>query len=406
MLFALFAFIACASATFYTHENDEPVRDSYIVVFKKGISDEAIAAHKSAAAEKQVSIDRHYSITKAFRGYAAHMSRATAVQVSELKEVAYVEEDSIVRTAQQCTTQTGATWGLVRTSQKMLNIDGRYFYPPTVTGEGSTVYVIDTGIFLGHSEFQSGGTSRAVWGTNTIDTVTGDENGHGTHCAGTIGGNIYGMAKKAKLVAVKVLNRGGSGTWASVIDGINWAHHAGGTDGGPSIASMSLGGGRTQSVNDALDAAATDPEHPLVCVCAAGNNNGDAANFSPASASASITIAASDSSDRKATFSNWGRTCTGWAPGVSVTSAWIGSATAINTISGTSMACPHVAGQVAKFMQTMPKASTPVVRAWLDTTASEGLIQNGAIGGTPNKLLFADCNTWVGANSTIMEKRY
>jgi len=320
-------------------------------------------------------------------------------------EVAYVEEDGVAHALQACNTQNSATWGLVRTSQRQLNLDGRYLYSPQATGNGVTAYVIDTGILTTHTDFTSGTTTRAKWGTNTADRDDFDGNGHGTHCAGTIGGNTYGMAKNVHLIAVKVLNAGGSGTWAGVVAGIDWSWEAGRTDNTPSVASMSLGGGKTQSVNDAVDAAATDPEFPLICVVAAGNNNQNHQNFSPASAPQALSIAASDNADRKASFSNWGPTVVAWAPGVSVTSAWIGSNTATNTISGTSMACPHVTGQVAKYLQQYPKSSTDEVKAWIRTSASQGLIQNGGIGGTPNLLLFADCSILDNNSTVTLAKR-
>jgi subtilisin family serine protease len=294
----------------------------------------------------------------------------------------------------------------VRTSQKQLNLDGRYFYRTDQTGAQVTAYVIDTGILTTHVDFQSGSTTRAKWGTNTVDRVDADENGHGTHCAGTIGGNTYGMAKNVHLIAVKVLNRGGSGTWAGVVAGIDWSWEQGRHDNTPSLSSMSLGGGKTQSVNDAVDAAATDPDFPLISVVAAGNNNQNQDNFSPASAPQALSIAASDNGDRKASFSNWGPGVLCWAPGVSVTAPWIGSNTATNTISGTSMACPHVSGEVAKYLQGKPQATTAEVKAFIRSTASRDLITNGAIGGTPNLLLFGDCNTFASNSTVELSKRY
>jgi len=406
MLSLLFT-VALASAAVFYPAKEERVDDSYIVVFKTGVSADKIAAHKSFVSNSNVTVDRHYSIASNFNGYAAHMTRDTVSALLSLEEVAYVEEDSVVHHYQDpCITQTGSTWGLVRTSQRMLNLDGRYLYRRGNSGLGVTAYVIDTGILVTHTDFASGSTTRAKWGSNHVDRVDTDENGHGTHCAGTIGGNTYGVAKNVHLIAVKVLNRQGSGTMAGVIGGVDWSHDAGTTDNTPSVASMSLGGGRTQALNDAVDAAATDPQYPLIVVVAAGNNNQNANNYSPASAPEAVSIAASDNMDRKASFSNWGPLVTCWAPGVSITSTWIGSNTATNTISGTSMACPHVSGAVAKFLQTSPQASTIEVKAFLKTEASEGLIQNGAIGGTPNLLLFADCDTML-VNSTItLAKRF
>jgi subtilisin family serine protease len=195
---------------------------------------------------------------------------------------------------------------------------------------------------------------------------------------------------------------------AGIVQAVQWALNAGKTDATPSVASMSLGGGKSQALNDAVDAGAKDPTQPLIPVVAAGNNNGDAAQTSPASAPQAICVAASDNTDKKATFSNWGKTVSVYAPGVGITSAWIGSNTATNTISGTSMACPHVAGQVAKFLEKQPKATAAEVKAWVTSVASEGIINGGSTGGTPNLLLFGDCDTFgVAANSTVkLAKRY
>jgi len=377
------------------------------VVFKQGLSADEITAHKSFVTSKNVSIKWHYSISSKFTGYAAHMDKDMVSALLDKEEVSYVEEDGMAHALQQCETQTGATWGLVRTSQRQLNLDGRYLYGKHASGEGVTAYVIDTGILVTHTDFQAGTTTRAKWGTNTADRVDQDQNGHGTHCAGTIGGNTWGMAKQVHLIAVKVLNAGGSGTWAGVIAGIDWSWEQGRHDNTPSLGSMSLGGGKTQSVNDAVDAAATDPDFPLICIVAAGNNNGNQDNFSPASAPQALSIAASDNADRKASFSNWGPGVICWAPGVAVTSVWIGSNTATNTISGTSMACPHVAGQVAKYLEKNKQASTLQVKAFIRSTASKDIIQNGAIGGTPNLLLFADCTTLPSSNATeVLAKRF
>jgi len=402
----LLTLVTAASAAIY-YAAEEPVADSYIVVFKQGLSAKEIAAHKGFVASKNVSIDRHYSISTKFNGYAAHMDKETVGVLLAKDEVAYVEEDGVAHALQQCTTQTGATWGIVRTSQRNLNLDGRYQYSQDSTGAGATVYVIDTGILTTHVDFATGTTTRAKWGTNTVDRIDEDQNGHGTHCASTIGGVTYGMAKQTHLIAVKVLNAGGSGTWAGVIGGVDWSWEQGRHDNTPSISSMSLGGGKTQSLNDAVDAAATDPDFPLISVVAAGNNNGNNDNFSPASAPQALSIAASDNADRKASFSNWGPGVLCWAPGVAVTAAWIGSNTATNTISGTSMACPHVTGQVAKWMQTHPSATTAEVKAWIRSAATKDKITNGAIGGTPNLLLFGDCSTIPLSNSTVtLTKRF
>jgi len=298
-----------------------------------------------------------------------------------------------------CVTQRGATWGITRTCEQALNPDGLYNYPDSANGKGVTVFVIDTGIYTANVDF--GG--RAQWGTNTIDGATTDGNGHGTHCAGTIGGTTYGMAKGAKLVAVKVLSDSGSGSTNSVISGIQWSVR---NKAGPSIGSMSLGGGKSATLNSAVSDATSQG---VIMVVAAGNDNRDACNYSPASTPQAITVAASDNRDNKATFSNFGNCVHVFGPGVGITSAWIGSTSAVNTISGTSMACPHVAGQVAKFLETDPTATAPVAKAWVTSAALQGVVKGiPANPPTPNRLLFADCATFGSLkNETAkLSKRY
>jgi len=298
-----------------------------------------------------------------------------------------------------CNTQTGSTWGIVRTSEVENEASGNYLWSTHADGSGISVYVIDTGIYTAHNDF--GG--RAVWGTNTVDRATTDGHGHGTHCAGTIGSKTYGLAKGATLVAVKVLTDQGSGSTQAVIAGVQWSVN---DKKGPALASMSLGGGKSATMNNAITSAVNAG---LIVVVAAGNDNGNSCNYSPASTPEAVTVCASDNQDRKATFSNWGTCAHIWAPGVSITSTWIGTRDSINTISGTSMACPHVAGQVAKYLQINPSARVGVVKSWLQQYGQQGRITNGAIGGTPNLLLFADCATFGDgmSNNTIkLDKRY
>jgi subtilisin family serine protease len=263
-------------------------------------------------------------------------------------------------------TQTGATWGLVRIDERDLNLDGRYSYDDHADGTGVTAYILDTGIRITNLDF--GG--RASWGTNTVDTVNTDENGHGTHVAGTVGGTTYGVAKNVRLVAVKVLNKFGSGTFSGIIAGIDWvvAHRN-----GPAVINMSLGGGKTQAVNDAVENAI---KARVTVVVAAGNNNANACNYSPASAPNAVTVGASDSLDRKATFSNWGECVDLFAPGVGITSDWIGSNVAINTINGTSMASPHVAGLAAMELELNPSATAGEVETEINREATRDRVTN------------------------------
>lgn len=387
-----------ASSSALFHSAQEPIADSYLIKFKKDTPEAVITAHANLAHANSVVVNRKWNFGD-FKGYAASIKdKDLLAKIEQMPEVEWVEEDGVVTTDQQsCSTQKGATWGITRTSEKVLDPDGLYSY--AVDGTGTTVYVIDTGIYIEHNEF--GG--RARWGTNTVDQKVTDGNGHGTHCAGTIGGATYGMAKNANLVAVKVLSDSGSGSTQGVIDGIAWSVK---DKKGPALGSMSLGGGKSATLNSAVSNAVSQG---LIMVVAAGNDNRDACNYSPASAPEAITVAASDNKDTKATFSNFGTCVQLFAPGVAITSAWIGSPSSINTISGTSMACPHVAGQVAKYLQKNPNAAATTVKAWLNSNAIQGVIKNIPVTPkTPNALLFADCETPVTANQStvVLSKRY
>jgi len=390
---------------------DEPIEGQYIVVFKKHLTKGIMAAHKEVAALKNVEIAHEYGIGEFFNGYAGKMDQTALNFVLDSEEVDYVTQDGWAHAmdyfeapkveqaekteapGNDCITQTGATWGLVRTAQRNLNIDGNYAY--ALEGDGVTCFIIDTGIYVAHTDFNG----RASWGRNFIDADDSDGNGHGTHVAGTIGGTKYGMAKNVRLVAVKVLNAGGSGAWSGVISGIQWVAN---DTRRPKTANMSLGGGRNQAVNDAVDAAV---RAGVVIVNAAGNNNQDTCNFSPAGAPLGIAVGATDNADRKATFSNHGPCMTLFAPGVSITSDWIGSPTGDNTISGTSMAAPHVCGMVAKYLEIYPNAAPDLVKQWLKDTASGNLVK-GVDARTANLLLFGDCNIQSGANVTKLPNRY
>jgi len=395
--------LASASATY--HQVSEPIADSYLIKFWKDTPEAIINDHKTLAESNSVIVERHWSFGD-FKGYAATIKDKSIVsKIEQMPEVEFVEEDGVMRintemkTDDACVTQRGATWGITRTSEPVHNPSGLYSYPDSANGKGVTVYVIDTGIYLANVEF--GG--RATWGTNTVDSTTTDGNGHGTHCAGTIGGTTYGMAKGAKLVAVKVLSDSGSGSTQGVISGIQWAVR---NKNGPAVGSMSLGGGKSAALNSAVSDATNQG---VIMVVAAGNNNANACNYSPASEPAAISVAASDNKDSKASFSNFGTCVHVWAPGVAITSSWIGSTSAVNTISGTSMACPHVAGQAAKFLETDPSANPAVVKAWITSNALSGVLKGiPPTPKSPNLLLFADCHTFGSLTNETMKlsKRY
>jgi subtilisin family serine protease len=283
------------------------------------------------------------------------------------------------------TTQNGATWGLDRIDQGTLPLSDTFTY--TSTGTAVNAYVIDTGVRTTHSQF--GG--RAINGADTVDGTlpAADCNGHGTHVAGTIGGSAYGVAKNVTLVAVRVLDCNGSGSVSGVIAGINWvtADHQAGQ---PAVANMSLGGSGSSALDTAVRNSIADGVSYAV---AAGNgNNGgiaqDACKSSPARVGEAMTVGATNSSDAKASWSNYGK-CVDWfAPGFGITSAWNSSDTATNTISGTSMATPHTTGVAALYLQSNPAASPAMVRDAIYAKTTKGIVTSSKT--TNNHLLFSD----------------
>jgi subtilisin family serine protease len=309
------------------------------------------------------------------RGFAARLTHTQLRQLRHHPKVKYVEQDERVK---ELDTQTGAPWNLVRIDQRSVYTgSGDYTYSSTA-GHGVHVYIIDTGIQTDNVDFGS----RASFAANFVDRTNADCNGHGTHVAGTVAGTKYGVAKRATLVGVKVLNCQGSGTTAGVIQGINWvAEHA---VADKSVANMSLGGGTSTAMNDAVKRLV---ESGVFVSAAAGNDNKDACNYSPAAAPTALTVASSDISDKKAASSNWGPCVDTFAPGVAITSDWIGSPTSTHTISGTSMAAPAVAGVAALYLSE--HASTPAgATTWILDHATTDAVTNGGIGGTPNRLLY------------------
>ena len=357
---------ACSDIT--QPPDDESVVDSYIVEVVDGVNPETVADDHG--------IVPHYVYTDALNGFAAVMSDAKKTELSMDARVKEIEPDEI---EVEETVQTGATWGLDRTDQRSPDLDKNYSY--TSTGSGVTVYIIDTGILLNHTEFGS----RATKGYDalTLNGNASDCNGHVTHVASTVGGTRYGIAKAVNLVSVRVLDCHGSGTMSGVIAGVNWvtAHRA-----PNAVVNMSLGGSVSRALDDAVAASIASG---VTYVLAAGNNNGDACNISPARAPAAITVGATDISDRKATFSNFGSCLDIFAPGVAISGAWIGSTTATNTISGTSMAAPHVAGVAALFLSQHPGAAPQQVRDAIVGNATPNAVSN-AVALSPNLLLYSN----------------
>jgi len=333
-----------------------------------------------AAVAREYGVRADFVYRYALTGFAGAISDAARAGLLRDARVTRVEPDGIARIVS--TIETGATWGLDRIDQRSLPLSTTFTY--TRTGAGVTAYIIDTGIRFTHSEF--GG--RATSGYDAVDGGSADDcNGHGTHVAGTVGGSTYGVAKGVSLVAVRVLNCSGSGTWSGVIAGMDWvtAHHS-----GASVANMSLGGGASSSVDAALRRMIASG---VATAVAAGNGNfagiaQDACKSSPARVSEAMTIGATDKTDRKASWSNYGKCLDWFAPGVGITSAWYTSTTATNTISGTSMATPHTTGVAALYLQGTPGATPQQVRDALFAATSKGIVTSSKTAN--NNLLYTN----------------
>ncbi|WP_395835455.1 S8 family peptidase [Cystobacter fuscus] len=333
----------------------------YIVKLKDG------AEARSVAAILGVSPNLVY--TQAVNGFSVTLNETQLRALRRNPNIEYVEEDQFVTST---ATQTGATWGIDRIDQTSSTLNSTYTY--TSTGAGVHAYIIDTGILTSHSNF--GGRATAVY-----DALGGngqDCNGHGTHVAGTVGSSTYGVAKGVSLHGVRVLDCNGSGSNSGVIAGIDYVRtkHV-----KPAVANMSLGGGYSATINTAVTNLANAGVFVAV---AAGNDNADACNYSPASAPIVTTVAATTKTTARASYSNYGSCVDIYAPGSSITSTWSNGST--NTISGTSMASPHVAGVAALYKATYGDASQATIDAWLKSNATSNAVTSN-ISGTPNKLL-------------------
>jgi subtilisin family serine protease len=365
---------------------DNAIKGSYIVVFKdSAMSAQSVGDQVSSLAAKYDSkVD--YTYKSALRGFAGSMSEDAARKVAADPSVAYVQQNRTVHTTVD--QLNPPSWGLDRVDQRDLPLNSKYSY--STTASNVTAYVIDTGIRTTHQDF--GG--RATWGTNTTgDGNNTDCNGHGTHVAGTIGGAAHGLAKGARLVAVKVLDCNGSGSFAGVAAGIDWVtqNHTS----GPAVANMSLGAqGSDAATENAVRNSIADG---VTYAIASGNSNSNACNFTPARVAEAITVNASTRTDARASFSNYG-TCTDiFAPGQDITSAWRTSDTATSTISGTSMAAPHVAGAAALYLAANASASPAAVQSALKANATPNKITNPGT-GSPNLLLYTGTGTVVPPN--------
>jgi subtilisin family serine protease len=361
---AIFAWAATANAA--SPQAGQVIPGSYIVVVKDG-SDPAAVAKGRTADTKQV-------YRQAVNGFSAELNDRQVAKLRSMKRVAYVEPDRVyTASATQNMDAAGDPWGLDRIDQRTRPLSRTYTY--NTTASNVTAYVIDTGIATSHPDF--GGRA-----SNVYDALGGngqDCNGHGTHVAGTIGGSTYGVAKGVRLRGVRVLGCDGSGSTSGIVSALNWVRANAQK---PAVANMSLGGGYSSTLNNAATNLANSG---VFLAVAAGNESQNACNVSPASAPGTYTAAASDRNDVRASFSNYGGCVDGYAPGVAIKSAWLGGGT--NTISGTSMASPHVAGVGALYKGANGDAASSTIVSWINANASANVIGSNP-SGTPNRLLY------------------
>jgi len=384
LVLAVVAALDCAAATageFVRAQAGRAIPDCYVVVLKPDAVVRA-GALKAGVTVSQLAVAAaarfggrvgHFYET-ALTGYSICLPEKAALALADDPSVELVEQDQVMSTV---TTQSGATWGIDRIDQRNLPLSGTYTY--NFNGAGVHAYIIDTGIRATHQQFGgrvSGGFDAVQDGNGTNDC-----NGHGTHVSGTVGSATYGVAKGVSLHPVRVLDCTGSGSTSGVIAGVNWVTQNRVL---PAVANMSLGGG----VSTALDSAvANSIASGVTYAIAAGNSNADACNSSPARVGTALTVGSTTTTDARSSFSNFGTCVDLFAPGSSITSTWNTSDTATNTISGTSMATPHVAGVVARFLQANPGASPATARNAIVTAATLNHL-SGIPTGTANRLLF------------------
>jgi len=351
------------------------IKNQYIVILNKDIGPAKDFAQNIAKQHGGRILQSYDSALKGFAIYLPDTAGTAFIEAMKKNpQVLSVENDTVVNI--DATTQTNPDWGLDRIDQKALPLNSTYSY--SQTGTGTTAYIVDTGILSTHQEF----SGRVLNGYTAISDGNGttDCNGHGTHVAGTVGGTTYGVAKNVKLVPVRILGCDGSGASSNVIAGLDWILKNGSK---PAVVNMSLGGAASSSLDSAVENLYNNG---YVMVVAAGNSNTDACTSSPARTSNAITVAATDNTDTRASYSNYGSCVDIFAPGSQINSSWIGSNTATKVLNGTSMATPHVAGVVAELLQSTPTATPQTITSNLLNQATSDVVKNPS--GSPNRLLY------------------
>ncbi|MCG6036545.1 S8 family peptidase [Acinetobacter baumannii] len=351
------------------------IKNQYIVILNKDVGTSNDFAQSIAKEHGGKILQTYDTVLKGFAIYLPDVAGTAFVEAMKKNpKVLSVENDTVMKI--DATTQSNPDWGLDRIDQKTLPLDSAYSY--LQTGSGTTAYIVDTGILSTHQQF----SGRVLSGYTAISDGNGttDCNGHGTHVAGTVGGSTYGVAKNVSLVPIRILGCDGSGASSNVIAGLDWILKNGKK---PAVVNMSLGG----DANTSLDSAVENLfNNGYVMVVAAGNSNADACSSSPARVSKAITVAATDDTDTRASYSNYGSCVDIFAPGSQINSSWIGSNTATKVLNGTSMATPHVVGVVAEMLQSTPTATPQTISTNLLNQASNNVVKNPS--GSPNRLLY------------------
>ncbi|MCU4331421.1 S8 family peptidase [Acinetobacter pittii] len=351
------------------------IKNQYIVILNKDVGSSNEFAQGIAKQHGGKVLQTYDAVLKGFAIYLPDVASTAFVEAMKKNpKVVSVENDTIMKI--DATTQSNPDWGLDRIDQKNLPLDSAYSY--LQTGSGTTAYIVDTGILSTHQQF----SGRVLSGYTAISDGNGtsDCHGHGTHVAGTVGGSTYGVAKNVSLVPIRILGCDGSGASSNVIAGLDWILKNGKK---PAVVNMSLSG----EANASLDSAVENLfNNGYVMVVAAGNSNTDACSSSPARVSKAITVAATDSTDTRASYSNYGSCVDIFAPGSQINSSWIGSNTATKVLNGTSMATPHVVGVVAEMLQSTPTATPQTISNNLLNQASNNVVKNPS--GSPNRLLY------------------